>query len=134
MTPITRVQTLVCETYGITVADMLRKDRHKTVTEARHVAMFLCRVHLDPQPSFPEIGRAFGNRDHTTVMAAVSRVLRRITLGTSPGDTRIVSRVTALSAKLGTAPTGRADLSLMPLAKIELDPNWEGRSSGSAAE
>jgi chromosomal replication initiator protein len=34
--------------------------------------MYLCRQRL--KCSFPELGRAFGNRDHTTVMSAVRRV------------------------------------------------------------
>jgi chromosomal replication initiator protein len=34
--------------------------------------MYLCRQRL--RSSFPELGRAFGNRDHTTVMSAVRRV------------------------------------------------------------
>jgi chromosomal replication initiator protein len=42
------------------------------VAFARQVAMYLCRQRL--KCSFPELGRAFGNRDHTTVMSAVRRV------------------------------------------------------------
>jgi chromosomal replication initiator protein len=34
--------------------------------------MYLCRQRL--KSSFPELGRAFGNRDHTTVISAVKRV------------------------------------------------------------
>lgn len=116
MTPITRVQTLVCETYGITIAQLIGKDRHKTIVEARVVAMFLCRIHLADPPSFPEIGRAFGGRDHTTVMSNVKSAL--VKMGRHP---RIAARVAAFAAELGTAPTGRADISHMPgLARIEL--------------
>ena len=52
--------------------DLTSKDRHKSVAFARHVAMYLCKQRL--KCSFPEIGRAFGNRDHTTVMSAVRKI------------------------------------------------------------
>jgi chromosomal replication initiation ATPase DnaA len=42
------------------------------VAFARHVAMYLCKQRL--KCSFPELGRAFGNRDHTTVMSAVRKI------------------------------------------------------------
>ena len=48
------------------------EDRHKTVAFARHVAMYLCKQRL--KCSFPERGRAFGGRDHTTVMSAVRKI------------------------------------------------------------
>ncbi|MBW2527236.1 MAG: chromosomal replication initiator protein DnaA, partial [Deltaproteobacteria bacterium] len=53
-------------------SDLTSKDRHKSVAFARHVAMFLCKQRL--KCSFPELGRAFGNRDHTTVMSAVRKI------------------------------------------------------------
>src|SRR5690606_22041084 len=71
------IQRAVCGHFRLTNAELLSKDRHKSVAFARQVAMYLCRQRL--KCSFPELGRAFGNRDHTTVMSAVRRVeaLRR---------------------------------------------------------
>ncbi len=66
------IQRAVCNHFRVTNADLLSKDRHKSVAFARQVAMYLCRQRL--KSSFPELGRAFGNRDHTTVMSAVRRV------------------------------------------------------------
>jgi len=66
------IQRVVCNHFRVTNADLLSKDRHKSVAFARQVAMYLCRQRL--KSSFPELGRAFGNRDHTTVMSAVRRV------------------------------------------------------------
>ncbi len=66
------IQRAVCSHFRVTSADLLSKDRHKSVAFARQVAMYLCRQRL--KSSFPELGRAFGNRDHTTVMSAVRRV------------------------------------------------------------
>lgn len=69
---VTDIQKAVCNHFRVTNADLLSKDRHKSVAFARQVAMYLCRQRL--KSSFPELGRAFGNRDHTTVMSAVRRV------------------------------------------------------------
>ncbi len=66
------IQRVVCTHFHLSNAELLSKDRHKSVAFARQVAMYLCRQRL--KCSFPELGRAFGNRDHTTVMSAVRRV------------------------------------------------------------
>lgn len=66
------IQKAVCSHFRLSSNDMLSKDRHKSVAFARQVAMYLCRQRL--RSSFPELGRAFGDRDHTTVMSAVRRV------------------------------------------------------------
>ena len=66
------IQRAVCSHFRLSNAELLSKDRHKSVAFARQVAMYLCRQRL--KCSFPELGRAFGNRDHTTVMSAVRRV------------------------------------------------------------
>src|SRR5690606_13128549 len=66
------IQRAVCHHFRLSNSELLSKDRHKSVAFARPVAMDLCRERL--QCSFPELGRAFGNRDHTTVMSAVRRV------------------------------------------------------------
>ena len=66
------IQRAVCSHFRLSNTELLSKDRHKSVAFARQVAMYLCRQRL--KCSFPELGRAFGNRDHTTVMSAVRRV------------------------------------------------------------
>jgi chromosomal replication initiator protein len=66
------IKRAVCSHFSFSNAELLSKDRHKSVAFARQVAMYLCRQRL--KCSFPELGRAFGNRDHTTVMSACRRV------------------------------------------------------------
>ena len=66
------IQRIVCHYFKLRSTDLLSKDRHKSVAFARHVAMYLCKQRL--KCSFPELGRAFGNRDHTTVMSAVRKI------------------------------------------------------------
>jgi chromosomal replication initiation ATPase DnaA len=64
----------VCQSYMVSPALLLSKDRHKGVAEARQVAYWLFRTLS--KMSYPEIGRALGNRDHTSVMSGVRRCLR----------------------------------------------------------
>ncbi|HEX7669692.1 MAG TPA: chromosomal replication initiator protein DnaA [Polyangiaceae bacterium] len=71
-TSVEDIQRAVCNHFRLSNSELVSKDRHKSVAFARHVAMYLCRQRLGC--SFPELGRAFGNRDHTTVMSAVRRV------------------------------------------------------------
>ena len=67
-----RILDEVCNHFHLKPADLVSHARHRSVARARHIAMFLCRQRL--KCSFPEIGRAFANRDHTTVMSAVRKV------------------------------------------------------------
>ena len=69
---IEEIQKKVAEHYGLRVTDMTSSRRARTVARPRQVAMYLSKQLTDR--SLPEIGRMFGNRDHTTVMHAVKRV------------------------------------------------------------
>jgi chromosomal replication initiator protein len=62
------IQKTVAEYFKIKVADMHSKKRSRNVARPRQVAMALAKDLT--QMSLPEIGEAFGNRDHTTVMHA----------------------------------------------------------------
>lgn len=62
------IQKTVADYYKIKVADMYSQKRTRTIARPRQVAMWLARD-LTPH-SLPEIGDAFGGRDHTTVMHA----------------------------------------------------------------
>ena len=58
--------------FGLTVEDITGKARTRDLVDARHIAMYVCRQLTNPPLSFPQIAKAFGGRDHTTVMNAVS--------------------------------------------------------------
>jgi hypothetical protein len=62
------IQKAVARIYEVQILDMLSRQRHVHIVNARHTAMALCR-HLTTR-SFPEIGRLFGGRDHSTVIHA----------------------------------------------------------------
>ena len=60
------------EYYKIRVADLLSPKRTRTITRPRQMAMALARELT--KHSLPEIGGAFGGRDHTTVLHATAKV------------------------------------------------------------
>ncbi len=66
------IQKTVADFFKIKVADMYSKRRPAHIARARQVAMYFAKELT--QKSFPEIGEAFGGRDHTTVMHAVKRI------------------------------------------------------------
>jgi len=67
------IQKTVAEYFKIKVADMHSKRRNRNVARPRQVAMALAKELT--QMSLPEIGEAFGNRDHTTVLHACRTIL-----------------------------------------------------------
>jgi chromosomal replication initiator protein len=69
---IEEIQKRVSEHYNIRQAEMTSARRARAVARPRQVAMYLAKQLTSR--SLPEIGRKFGNRDHTTVMHAVTRV------------------------------------------------------------
>ncbi|WP_375193144.1 chromosomal replication initiator protein DnaA [Marinobacter sp.] len=70
---IDNIQRTVAEYYKIKVADLLSKRRTRTVTRPRQVAMALSKELTNH--SLPEIGDAFGGRDHTTVLHACKKIV-----------------------------------------------------------
>lgn len=69
---IEEIQKATVEHYGIRMADMTSSRRSRAIARPRQVAMFLAKQ-LTTR-SLPEIGKKFGNRDHTTVMHAVRQI------------------------------------------------------------
>jgi chromosomal replication initiator protein len=69
---IDNIQKTVAEYYKIRMSDMLSKRRSRSIARPRQVAMALARELTNH--SLPEIGDAFGGRDHTTVLHACDRV------------------------------------------------------------
>ncbi len=69
---IENIQKTVAEYYKLRVADLLSKRRSRSIARPRQVAMALARELTNH--SLPEIGDAFGGRDHTTVMHACDRI------------------------------------------------------------
>ena len=66
------IQKTVADYYKLRIADLLSKRRSRSVARPRQVAMALAKELTTH--SLPEIGDAFGGRDHTTVMHACKRI------------------------------------------------------------
>ena len=69
---IDNIQRVVAEYYKIKVSDLLSKRRSRSVARPRQVAMSLAKELTNH--SLPEIGEAFGGRDHTTVLHACRKI------------------------------------------------------------
>ena len=63
---------LAAQHYNVRVTDLKSRNRTKPLVTARQVSMYLVKKHLDK--SLVDIGRAFGGKDHTTVMSALRRI------------------------------------------------------------
>jgi hypothetical protein len=70
------VQRVVAQFYGLTAGDMRSENRSYKIAHPRQVAMMLAYEMTDK--SHPEIGRAFGGRDHTTSIHALRAVTGRM--------------------------------------------------------
>lgn len=66
------IQKTVADYYKVRVADLLSKRRSRSIARPRQVAMALAKELTSH--SLPEIGDAFGGRDHTTVLHACKRI------------------------------------------------------------
>ena len=69
---IENIQKTVAEYFRIRVSDLSSKRRYRSIVRPRQIAMALARELTNR--SFPEIGAAFGDRDHTTVLHACRKV------------------------------------------------------------
>ena len=79
----------VCAYFGVKANDLKGSRRHKVISQPRMVAMYLCRKHT--AASYPEIGRKFGGRDHSTVINSVSKVTHLL-----ESDARVIKAVESL--------------------------------------
>jgi chromosomal replication initiator protein len=69
---IEQVQRKVCDVFGVKLSDLKAKNRTKAVAFPRQIAMYVARQLT--HASLAELGRAFGGKDHTTVLHAVAKI------------------------------------------------------------
>ncbi len=81
---IQEIQKKVAEHYNIRVSEMSSARRARNIARPRQIAMYLAKQLTSK--SLPDIGRHFGDRDHTTVMHAVSRVTELIAQDAAFGE------------------------------------------------
>ncbi len=66
------IQKTVADHFSLKQADLLSERRTRAVARPRQIAMWLCKQHTTR--SYPDIGRRFGGRDHTTVLHGVRKI------------------------------------------------------------
>ena len=66
------IQKKVSSYYNLLLSDMSSSRRSINIARPRQIAMFLCKELTSH--SYPEIGKAFGGKDHTTVIHAVKKI------------------------------------------------------------
>ena len=71
-----RIHELVAKHYGLPAEVLVSSNRERSVSRARQVAMYLSRRLT--QKSLVEIGKYYGNRNHTTVKSAISKIDRLV--------------------------------------------------------
>ena len=71
MVTIPNIQRVVADYYNIKTSELLSKRRNRSITRPRQIAMALSKELTNH--SLPEIGDAFGGRDHTTVIHACEK-------------------------------------------------------------
>ena len=69
------VMSLITGDFAITARELIGKSRTQSVSLPRQIAMYLLREHTEN--SLEDIGKIFGNRDHTTVIYAVNKIRER---------------------------------------------------------
>ncbi len=74
-----RIIEACAEHFAITSDTLTGSSRHRLTSHARSIAMYLARLHS--HRSFPDIGRAFGGRNHSTVIGACQRVETQLAQG-----------------------------------------------------
>jgi chromosomal replication initiator protein len=89
---ISRIQTLVAEHFSLSVPQLTANTRIQEIVHARQIAMYLCRELLNA--SFPSIARAFGGKDHSTVIYSCSKIRDRMS------DNAMQALVNELGTKL----------------------------------
>lgn len=87
------IQKTVADHFTLKQADLLSERRTRSVARPRQIAMWLCKQHTTR--SYPDIGRRFGGRDHTTVLHGVRKIEELIAQ-----DEQIARDVEALTRKL----------------------------------
>jgi chromosomal replication initiator protein len=68
------IEEAVANRFHVKIAEIRSRRRSKTLVHPRQIAMYLCRELTDA--SFPEIGRHFGGKDHTTIIHACKQIAK----------------------------------------------------------
>jgi chromosomal replication initiator protein len=88
------IQRITAQHFNLKVTDLKGSKRHRTVVVPRMIAIFLTRKHTSL--SYPDIGRAFGGRDHSTAIHSCQKIEWQLTT-----DPEIQAALQAIEIVLG---------------------------------
>jgi len=77
------VEKAICSAFGLSASELRSDSKSRNVSQPRILAMYLSRQHTTA--AFSEIGRYYGDRNHSTVIAAHRRVEDWLKLGQTVG-------------------------------------------------
>jgi chromosomal replication initiator protein len=83
----------ISNTFNVKASDIKSKKKHKMYSRPRQVAMYLARELT--QLSYPEIGEAFGGKDHSTVIYATRKIERQL-----KDDSQLQSQIDVLKKEI----------------------------------
>jgi chromosomal replication initiator protein len=87
------IQEAVCAQFHVKMTELKSRRRSKMLVHPRQIAMYLCRELTDA--SYPEIGRQFGGKDHTTIIHACRQVAKA-----READTTLHTTIETLKEKI----------------------------------
>jgi chromosomal replication initiator protein len=90
------IQEVVANRFHVKISDLKSKRRTKTLVYPRQIAMFLSRDLTDA--SFPEIGKDFGGKDHTTIIHACKQMQK-----SQETDAALRATIESLKEEIGSA-------------------------------
>ncbi|MCK4881965.1 MAG: chromosomal replication initiator protein DnaA, partial [Candidatus Omnitrophica bacterium] len=88
------IQKTVCEFFNVSLSELRANKRHKNIVLPRQVAMYLSRKLTNK--SFPEIGNAFGGKDHTTAMYSFKKIEKEIDSATGEELKKAIRELTTV--------------------------------------
>ena len=86
-----QLQEITAKYFNLSRRDLISKSRRANIAHARQIAMYLCRAKTGA--SLSDIGLAFGNRDHTTVLYSLTKVESELAAGDDESATRIIKEL-----------------------------------------
>jgi chromosomal replication initiator protein len=90
------IEEAVSTRFHVKISELKSRRRSKTLVHPRQIAMYLCRELTDA--SFPEIGRHFGGKDHTTIIHACKQIAKA-----KEHDTNLQSTLESLKTEITKA-------------------------------
>ena len=89
-----KIVDIVADHFKLTPQEIYSKNRSSTIAYPRQIAMYLCRKYLDI--SLNDIGKAIGDRDHSTVLHAEKKIKGDL----AKNDTALENTLEVLAKKL----------------------------------